>query len=161
MTDINVYYLAQTARTKLSHEASSDDQNLRRILGHANMLDHLTAELFNQGYTLNDDEGCIEDDKTCAECIEDVLMASNEPLCHSSWADPVMSGARNDVDTESSESEDSEDSNDEESCDAPDLYSSECLECGGSDDCSCVEDGIASLRQNTVRVSVQEISEFD
>jgi hypothetical protein len=86
------------------------------------MLDHHTAELFNQDYNFNGNEGCIEDDKTCFECIKDVLTASNELLYHSSWADPVMSGAGKASVPDSENSEDSEKSDDKESCDAPGLY---------------------------------------
>lgn len=50
MADSKVYYLAQMARTRLSHEVSSNRQDLRRTLGHANILEHLTVELINREY---------------------------------------------------------------------------------------------------------------
>ena len=39
------YYVASTARSKLGREASRGDHNLRRLVGHANLLDNLMIEL--------------------------------------------------------------------------------------------------------------------
>ncbi|KAL6247116.1 hypothetical protein RBB50_005459 [Rhinocladiella similis] len=41
------YFLAYTARGKLSHEAAQADHNLRLLVGHANMLDSLMLDLAN------------------------------------------------------------------------------------------------------------------
>jgi hypothetical protein len=78
MTNSNVYFLAQVALRKLSHEASTARRDLRRIIGHANMFDHLTAELANQGCVLDGDEEQGEDDETFVEYIEDDLAAKDE-----------------------------------------------------------------------------------
>jgi hypothetical protein len=56
MADIVIYCLARIAQSKLSLEASSDYQDLRRIVGHANMLDYLTAKLINLGYEWDTDD---------------------------------------------------------------------------------------------------------
>ena len=45
MTITQTYFLAHTARGKLSHEAARGDHDLRLLVGHANLLDSLTIEL--------------------------------------------------------------------------------------------------------------------
>jgi hypothetical protein len=45
MSVTQTYYLAHTARGKLSYEASRSDHNLRLLVGHANLLDSLMLEL--------------------------------------------------------------------------------------------------------------------
>lgn len=45
MTVTQTYYLAHTARGKLSSEASRSDHDLRLLVGHANLLDTLMIEL--------------------------------------------------------------------------------------------------------------------
>ena len=45
MTITQTYFLAHTARGKLSHEAARGDHDLRLLVGHANLLDALTVEL--------------------------------------------------------------------------------------------------------------------
>lgn len=45
MSLTQTYYVASTARTKLGREARNSDHNLRRLVGHANLLDSLMIEL--------------------------------------------------------------------------------------------------------------------
>ncbi|KAL3427045.1 hypothetical protein PVAG01_00554 [Phlyctema vagabunda] len=45
MSVTQTYYLAHTARGKLSREAARSDHNLRLLVGHANLLDSLMVEL--------------------------------------------------------------------------------------------------------------------
>ncbi|EMC92625.1 hypothetical protein BAUCODRAFT_77372 [Baudoinia panamericana UAMH 10762] len=45
MSLTQTYYVASTARSKLGREAGRADHNLRRLVGHANLLDNLMAEL--------------------------------------------------------------------------------------------------------------------
>jgi len=45
MSVTQTYYLAHTARGKLSSEAARSDHNLRLLVGHANLLDSLMLEL--------------------------------------------------------------------------------------------------------------------
>ena len=45
MSLAQTYYVAQTARGKLSKEASQADHNLRLLVGHANLLDVLMLDL--------------------------------------------------------------------------------------------------------------------
>lgn len=45
MSLTQTYYVASTARSKLGREAGRGDHNLRRLVGHANLLDSLMIEL--------------------------------------------------------------------------------------------------------------------
>ena len=45
MSLTQTYYVASTARSKLGREAGRPDHNLRRLVGHANLLDNLMVEL--------------------------------------------------------------------------------------------------------------------
>ncbi|PNY27911.1 Uncharacterized protein TCAP_02180 [Tolypocladium capitatum] len=45
MSITQTYYLAHQARAKLSREAAQPDHDLRRLVGHANLLDSLMLEL--------------------------------------------------------------------------------------------------------------------
>lgn len=45
MSLTQTYYIASSARGKLGREASKADHNLRRLVGHANLLDNLMVEL--------------------------------------------------------------------------------------------------------------------
>jgi len=45
MSLTQTYYVASTARSKLGREAGRADHNLRRLVGHANLLDNLMVEL--------------------------------------------------------------------------------------------------------------------
>jgi len=47
MSITQTYFLAHSARGKLSKEASKSDHNLRLLVGHANMLDSLMIDLAN------------------------------------------------------------------------------------------------------------------
>lgn len=45
MSLTQTYYIASSARSKLGREAGRADHNLRRLVGHANLLDNLMVEL--------------------------------------------------------------------------------------------------------------------
>lgn len=45
MSLTQTYFVASTARSKLGREANRSDHNLRRLVGHANLLDTLMVEL--------------------------------------------------------------------------------------------------------------------
>jgi hypothetical protein len=103
MADTVIYCLAQRVRSKLSQEASSNYQDLRRIVGHANMLDNLTAELINLGYEHNTNDVYF----TEAVPVEKELAT---PLEDYYWTDQNAYVSNDDQDSQSSEdSEDSED----------------------------------------------------
>jgi hypothetical protein len=54
MSDTIVYNLARRARQNLRATALCEEPDLRRLVGHANMLDGLIAELLDLGYDWND-----------------------------------------------------------------------------------------------------------
>lgn len=54
MSDTVVYNLARRARQNLRATALCEEPDLRRLVGHANMLDGLIAELLDLGYECND-----------------------------------------------------------------------------------------------------------
>ncbi len=49
MTDSIFTSLALSVRTKLSHACAGNNPDLRRNLGHCNLLDSLTAEVLQRG----------------------------------------------------------------------------------------------------------------
>jgi hypothetical protein len=161
MADSMFYYLAQTARTKLCHEVSSNHQDLRRILGHANLLDHLTAELLNRGYQLNNDEEYIEDEDAYVECAQEVVMEEDEPSCRNGGANPVVNGTGDDLDSEFLECTNCDVSDDENCCSHLGFYVAECFVGGGKDDYFCGGAITTFSGKATVQVSVQEVSDVD
>jgi hypothetical protein len=90
MASQSVYHLAQTVRTKLMLEASRNKQDLRRILGHASLFDHLNDELENAGYESGGTQDLV-DDETYDEDAED---AENElsytPCRHGELNQPIV-----------------------------------------------------------------------
>ncbi|KIM97305.1 hypothetical protein OIDMADRAFT_20506 [Oidiodendron maius Zn] len=54
MSDTIVYNLARSARQNLRATALCEEPDLRRLVGHANMLDGLITELLDLGYEWND-----------------------------------------------------------------------------------------------------------
>jgi len=109
MADAIIYCLAHSVRTKLTQEASSANLDLRRIVGHANVLDHLTAELLNLGYERDTDDKHLAD----AVVVENELET---PSGHSYCTDENSSGTEeedDDHDSVSSESSDDSDSDDD------------------------------------------------
>jgi hypothetical protein len=166
MADTVIYCLAQTVRSKLSQEASSKYQDLRRIVGHANMLDYLTAELINLGYEHNTDDAYLteslpEDNKSATPLLGDYY-----------WTDQNIYVSNDDQDSLSSE--DSEDSEEADSCEdyASDSAESDSAESYEGEDNDNGTDGDygypsttyaskARSPQAAIRVSVQEIDEID
>lgn len=160
MADTTIYFLACKARTKLSWEASSNDMDLRRILGHANVLDYLTAELVNLGYEWNSDDTCLEDELVT-------------PSGHIRWTDQFISGTEDDCDLgsweDSSDSDDSEVPDCEDSSDDSESDSAESFEGYDNDDSTCGKHVYTSTAQisrahsskTAIQVAVQEINEFD
>lgn len=100
MSVTQTYYLAHTARGKLSHEASRSDHNLRLLVGHANLLDSLMIELAEAE---QEQEGWFNQSVKKATKTE-------EPK-HIQWADdtivedPEEDWHAEDVDSSDSESE--------------------------------------------------------
>jgi hypothetical protein len=82
MSDISVYNLARTVRKNLRTTALCQEPDLRRVVGHANMLDVLIAELVDLGYDWNDD---VPSEQTAT-----VEHTSFTPSGHVEWADQVL-----------------------------------------------------------------------
>jgi hypothetical protein len=82
MNDTSVYSLARKVRTNLRATALCQEPELRRVVGHANMLDGLIAELFDLGYDWNDD---VPSEQTTT-----VAERSFTPSSHVQWADQVI-----------------------------------------------------------------------
>jgi hypothetical protein len=103
MADTVIYSLACTARSKLCREALSSEVDLRRVVGHANVLDYVTAKLVKFGYGWNTD---------------DTVLKENEPVTHLSHvAGGVVnaSGSSESSEKESSEKESAESSDQSDS----------------------------------------------
>jgi len=78
MSVSQTYYLAHTARGKLSSEAARGEHNLRLLVGHANLLDALTIEL--------------QDAERAQEAFynNSIKTASGRDAKHISWGSTIM-----------------------------------------------------------------------
>ena len=95
MSLTNTYMVASTARSKLGREASRGDHHLRKLVGHANLLDQLMIELASAE---REQEAWFN---------QSVRKASkSEESRHIQWMDQVV---EEDEDSEDSDSEDEED----------------------------------------------------
>jgi hypothetical protein len=160
-TDSNIYRLAQIVRSKLCQEASNDHQDLRRILGHANLLDYLTVELINLGFEQDTDDAFL----TEAVVAENELSTS---LGHNDWTIQHISLPC----SESSEDSDDTDSCHDSACDSDsDSDSDSPPSFEGEDDyndrygdheyASTAHLSKLPPSQAAIQVSVREINEFD
>lgn len=100
MSLAQTYYVAQTARGKLSKEASRSDHNLRLLVGHANLLDVLMLDLADAER---------EQDSWFNQTFSGANKASAESR-RVQWVDSVAEEAVEEVE----DSEDESDSDDEE-----------------------------------------------
>ena len=107
MSLTQTYYLAHTARGKLSKEAAQADHDLRLLVGHANLLDGLMLDLSNAEQ---------EQESWFNQSVKGASKASEEPK-HVQWADTIPEELEEAVEeefyNESSES-DSESDDDED-----------------------------------------------
>lgn len=107
MSLTQTYYLAHTARGKLSKEAARGDHDLRLLVGHANLLDGLMLDLANAEQ---------EQESWFNQTVKSNAKATEEPK-HIQWADTipeqVEEAVEDDFYAESSDS-DSEPDDDEE-----------------------------------------------
>ena len=79
MSLTQTYYLAHTARGKLSKEAARGDHDLRLLVGHANLLDGLMLDLANAEQ---------EQESWFNQTVKSAAKASEEPKQQRvSWAD--------------------------------------------------------------------------
>jgi len=91
MSITQTYYLAHTARSKLSKEAARADHDLRLLVGHANLLDSLMLELA-------DAEQAQE--RWFNQTVSGVNKPSQEEPKHIKWADTVVEDPEEDWDPE-------------------------------------------------------------
>jgi hypothetical protein len=97
MSVTQTYYLAHTARGKLSHEAARADHNLRLLVGHANLLDSLMLELA---------EAEQEQESWFNQSVK--KASKTEEPKHIQWADAIVEDPEEDWQAEDADSSDSE-----------------------------------------------------
>ncbi|KAL8901151.1 MAG: hypothetical protein Q9207_005341 [Kuettlingeria erythrocarpa] len=98
MSLTQTYYLAHTARGKLSKEAARADHNLRRLVGHANLLDGLMLDLADAER---------EQESWFNQTVQGASKASEEPR-HIQWADIVEEAIEEDDEYSDSDSDSDE-----------------------------------------------------
>ncbi|KAL8918827.1 MAG: hypothetical protein Q9172_005261 [Xanthocarpia lactea] len=100
MSLTQTYYLAHTARGKLSKEAARADHNLRRLVGHANLLDGLMLDLADAER---------EQESWFNQTVKGATKASESPR-HIQWADSIEEAIEDDEysDSESDSDDDVE-----------------------------------------------------
>lgn len=97
------YYLAHSARNKLSKEASRADHNLRLLVGHANLLDSLMIQLA---------EAEREQEQWFNQTVRGAAEASDESRSsrHIQWEDTIMEEPEQDWDADDADSDSDSDS---------------------------------------------------
>ncbi|KAL5343829.1 hypothetical protein BJX70DRAFT_351865 [Aspergillus crustosus] len=110
MSITQTYYLAHTARKKLTREASRADHNLRLLVGHANLLDSLMIDLADAEQ---------EQERWFNQTVSGATKGSyRSEQHHIQWAETLVEEPEEDWDPEDVSDEDSdlseEDSDDEE-----------------------------------------------
>lgn len=98
MSVTQTYYLAHTARGKLSSEAARADHNLRLLVGHANLLDSLMLELA---------EAEQEQQSWFDQSVRKASKSSSKPS-HIQWADSIVEEPEEDWAAEDADSSDSD-----------------------------------------------------
>ena len=103
------YYLAHSARSKLSKEAARGDHNLRLLVGHANLLDGLMLDLAHAEQ---------EQESWFNQTVASNTKAAEEPK-HIQWADTIPEELEEAVEEEfyAEDSDGGSDSDDEEEMD--------------------------------------------
>lgn len=98
MSITQTYYLAHSARGKLSTEASRSDHRLRRLVGHANLLDSLMLELADAE---------AEQESWFNASVRGAARKTEER--HIQWADSVVEEEDAESDSSDEEEEEEED----------------------------------------------------
>lgn len=109
MSLTQTYYLAHTARGKLSAEAARADHNLRLLVGHANLLDSLMLDLASAEQ---------EQESWFNKSVQSATKSEESPREHIQWADAIVEDPEEDWDAEDADSSDSDDSDYDEDEDA-------------------------------------------
>jgi hypothetical protein len=131
MSVTQTYYLAHTARGKLSSEAARADHNLRLLVGHANLLDSLMLELA---------EAEQEQESWFNQSVKKANK-TEEPK-HIQWADAIVEDPEEDWQAEDADSSDSDSEYD-------------------SDEEMEMETGFASLQRVQSRTMISQVAEVD
>ena len=103
MSITQTYFLAQTARGKLSREAAQADHDLRLLVGHANLLDSVMLELA---------EAEQEQERWFNQSVSGARRASSDEPKHIKWADTVVEDPEEDWDPEDASDDSDSDSDD-------------------------------------------------
>jgi hypothetical protein len=103
MSITQTYYLAHTARKKLTHEASRADHDLRLLVGHANLLDSLMFDLADAER---------EQERWFNQTVNGATKASSSSRQHIQWASSVVEEPEEDWDAEDASDSDLTDSDD-------------------------------------------------
>src|SRR5579862_8715376 len=103
MSITQTYYLAHSARNKLSKEASRADHNLRLLVGHANLLDSLMIQLA---------EAEREQEQWFNQTVRGAEASEGEPKSsrHIQWADTIMEEPEQDWEVDDAGSDSDSDS---------------------------------------------------
>ncbi|KAJ5614248.1 hypothetical protein N7528_007902 [Penicillium herquei] len=107
MSITQTYYLAHTARKKLTREASRADHDLRLLVGHANLLDSLMLDLADAEQ---------EQERWFNQTVSGAAKAQEEPR-HIQWASTVVEEPEEDWDPEDASDLDSDVSDSDEDSD--------------------------------------------
>jgi hypothetical protein len=137
----DLYYLAENARGRLAREASKGNLNIRKILGHAQLLDTLVAEVSVLDYFQEDHDAQVSA-RECEIEVEEVEDADLDSESDSSDSDSDWD-SDSDMDLELDPETDSASewySSDECNQEVPKPYE-ECHE--NSDDCVASADDAA------------------
>ena len=105
MSITQTYYLAHTARKKLTREASRADHDLRLLVGHANLLDSLMLDLADAER---------EQEHWFNQTVRGASKASDEPR-HIQWASTVVEEPEEDWDPEDASDLDSDSDEEDDS----------------------------------------------
>lgn len=108
MSVTQTFFLAHTARAKLSREASRGDHNLRLLVGHANMLDTLMLDLadaerqqerwFNQSSVRRTNNNSSSSSSTSTSTSTSTPAGAKS--MHIQWADRVVETPQGDWDSD-------------------------------------------------------------
>ena len=109
MSITQTYYLAHTARKKLTREASRADHDLRVLVGHANFLDSLMLDLADAER---------EQERWFNQTVHGASKASQEDSRHIQWASTVVEEPEEDWDPEDASDLDSDVSDSDEEDDS-------------------------------------------
>ncbi|KAJ5474515.1 hypothetical protein N7475_004081 [Penicillium sp. IBT 31633x] len=99
MSITQTYYLAHTARKKLTREASRADHDLRLLVGHANLLDSLMFDLADAER---------EQERWFNQTVNGATKASSSSRQHIQWASTVVEEPEEDWDPEDASDSDSD-----------------------------------------------------